>query len=221
MCSSDLDLLAATEAKAAKARAAAAQKVKEQGGYEMDLEPAAQEPVKFAKAEELPTHIDVDGVQRPTTDSTGAPIHTTEEGVKNFWKGFGDSKMVDSEGRPIVVYRGSIGGEEVREGALEGKAREGYATFASSSPHVAATYAQPDAFELQHPPVAGAIAPYYVNAKKIIEFPVKDGSFDKFEFDRRAKMLPPGTVLVARNARDVGPRASLKTDPDKIGRAHV
>ena len=81
---------------------------------------------------------------------------------------------------------------------------------------MAATYAQPDAFELQHPPVAGAIAPYYVNAKKIIEFPVKDGSFDKFEFDRRAKMLPPGTVLVARNARDVGPRASLKTDPDRL-----
>ena len=174
------------------------------------------EPRKFAKAEELPTHIDVEGIKRPTTDSTGAPIHTTEEGVKNFWKSFGDTKALDAEGRPIVVYRGSIGGEEVKEGALEGKAREGYATFASSSPYVAATYAQPDAFELQHPPVAGAIAPYYVNAKKIIEFPVKDGSFDKFEFDRRAKMLPPGTVLVARNARDVGPRASLKTDPDRL-----
>ena len=51
--------------------------------------------------------IDVDGVQRPTTNSNGQPIHPTEEGVRNFWRWFGDSKVVDAEGRPLVVYHGT------------------------------------------------------------------------------------------------------------------
>ena len=59
-----------------------------------------------SKAEE-PTHIDVDGVQRPVQDSTGQRIHTTDEGVKNFWKGFEGTKAVDAEGRPQVVYHGT------------------------------------------------------------------------------------------------------------------
>ncbi|GHU04631.1 hypothetical protein FACS1894205_3180 [Alphaproteobacteria bacterium] len=48
--------------------------------------------------------IDVDGVARPTTNSAGRPIHATEQGVRNFWKWFGDSKVVDEQGRPVVVY---------------------------------------------------------------------------------------------------------------------
>lgn len=67
---------------------------------------APEEKVKFAKAEE-PTHIDVDGVQRPVHDSTGQRIHTTDEGVKNFWKNLGETKVVDEEGKPIRVYHGT------------------------------------------------------------------------------------------------------------------
>jgi hypothetical protein len=51
--------------------------------------------------------IDVDGVQRPTVNSEGKPIHSTDEGIRNFWKWFGDSKVVDEEGRPLVVYHGT------------------------------------------------------------------------------------------------------------------
>ena len=51
--------------------------------------------------------IVVNGVERPTTNSNGQPIHPTEEGVRNFWKWFGDSKVVDDQGRPLVVYHGS------------------------------------------------------------------------------------------------------------------
>jgi hypothetical protein len=41
------------------------------------------------------------------TNSLGKPISTTPEGTKNFWKWFNSSKVVDSEGRPIVVYHGT------------------------------------------------------------------------------------------------------------------
>lgn len=164
---------------------------------------------KYAKAEE-PTHIDVDGIKRPVTDSTGQRIHTTDEGIKNFWKGFEGTKAVDEEGRPIVIYRGSSQGSEA---ALEGKAREGYASFGSNSPYVAASYAGPSRDEA---PAQNVIAPYYINAKKLIEFPVKNYRFDKFEFDRRAKTLAPGEVLVARGGQDTGPRANMDIDPKRL-----
>lgn len=51
--------------------------------------------------------IDVDGKQRPTKNSNGQPIHPTEDGIRNFWRWFGDSKVVDDQGRPLVVYHGT------------------------------------------------------------------------------------------------------------------
>ncbi|MEJ3621041.1 hypothetical protein [Brachymonas wangyanguii] len=51
--------------------------------------------------------IEVDGVMRATQNSAGQPIHPTEEGTRNFWRWFGGSKVVDAEGRPLVVYHGT------------------------------------------------------------------------------------------------------------------
>lgn len=51
--------------------------------------------------------IDVDGVQRQRMNSEGRPIHPSEDGIRNFWRWFGDSKVVDAEGRPLVVYHGT------------------------------------------------------------------------------------------------------------------
>ena len=52
----------------------------------------------------LPEQIEVDGVMRPTANSMGQQIHPTQEGVVNFWRWFGESKVVDEQGRPKVVY---------------------------------------------------------------------------------------------------------------------
>lgn len=52
--------------------------------------------------------IDVDGVQRPTRNSLNQPIFTTEEGVRNFWRWFGQSPATtDPEGRPLVFFHGT------------------------------------------------------------------------------------------------------------------
>jgi len=56
----------------------------------------------------LPDTIEIDGKQRPTTNSNGQPIAQTEEGVRNFWAWFGDSKVVDDQGRPLVVYHSTL-----------------------------------------------------------------------------------------------------------------
>jgi hypothetical protein len=53
------------------------------------------------------TTITVDGVERSTLNSNNQAIHPTVEGVENFWRWFGDSKVVDESGRPLVVYHGT------------------------------------------------------------------------------------------------------------------
>jgi len=51
--------------------------------------------------------IVVDGKSRPTRTSNGKLIFPTEEGVRNFWRWFGDSVFVDEQGRPLVMYHGT------------------------------------------------------------------------------------------------------------------
>lgn len=58
---------------------------------------------KFSRADT----IEVDGKQRSRLNSDGKPIYPTEEGIRNFWRWFGDSKVVDDQGRPLVVYHGT------------------------------------------------------------------------------------------------------------------
>lgn len=86
----------------------------EQGtSYLVDMEGREQDLIDQSKQDpamsRLPATIEVNGVERPTTNSDGKPIHPTEEGVRNFWKWFGDSKVVDEQGRPLVVYHGTTG----------------------------------------------------------------------------------------------------------------
>lgn len=51
--------------------------------------------------------VEIDGVDRPVNNALGSPIHQTLEGIKNFWRWFGDSQLVDYRGRPIVFYHGT------------------------------------------------------------------------------------------------------------------
>lgn len=58
-------------------------------------------------ADPVPETIDIDGVSRPTTDSKGRRLGATEKAIRNFWKWFGDSEVVDADGKPLVVYHGT------------------------------------------------------------------------------------------------------------------
>jgi hypothetical protein len=69
--------------------------------------------VQFSRREKLPETIKVNGVDRPTSNSNGLPIARTDEGVRNFWNWFGNSKVVDDSGRPLVVYHGT--GADIHE----------------------------------------------------------------------------------------------------------
>ena len=167
------------------------------------------------------------GVFSPKSDRERAVLDWQEIPVSDlldaasysgFEKWFGDSKVVDKTGEPLVLYRGLTGSstKDFPDAALAGEPRPGYATFLSDNAKVAGSYAavnDPLGFQS-----AGTIVPVYVKADEVIEFhntrENEYGHFNMFEFDRQAMNLRPGQVLVARNVRDSGPHASLEADPD-------
>lgn len=51
--------------------------------------------------------IEVDGKERSVYNSNGDRIAKSKEALTNFWRWFGDSKVVDEQGRPLVVYHGT------------------------------------------------------------------------------------------------------------------
>jgi hypothetical protein len=51
--------------------------------------------------------INVDGVSRSTVNNKGQAIAATDEKLNNFWRWFGDSKVVDADGNPMVMYHGT------------------------------------------------------------------------------------------------------------------
>lgn len=46
----------------------------------------------------------VDGFSRSVLNNLGQPIHSTTEGIRNFWRWFGDSRITKPAGRPVVMY---------------------------------------------------------------------------------------------------------------------
>lgn len=50
--------------------------------------------------------IEVNGVERTVYNSNGERIAKSAESLRNFYNWFGNSKVVDEQGRPLVVYHG-------------------------------------------------------------------------------------------------------------------
>lgn len=51
--------------------------------------------------------ININGVERTVYNSNGDRIAMSEPALRNFYNWFGDSKVVDDQGRPLVVYHGT------------------------------------------------------------------------------------------------------------------
>ena len=142
------------------------------GGLE-HLFPERTFPLKAVAAysrEGIGSTINVDGIDRPTTNSDGKLIHPTEDGIRNFWRWFGDSNNVDDSGQPKVWYRGQIG-EKAAEDPFSATAI-GAPSFADS-PRIANMYAlNPDAANLygagarpEDYSAGGNVSPYYVRGE--------------------------------------------------------
>lgn len=51
--------------------------------------------------------ININGQEKTVYNSTGERIAKSKEALENFYNWFGDSKVVDEQGRPLVVYHGT------------------------------------------------------------------------------------------------------------------
>ena len=85
--------------------------------------------------------IEVDGVMRHRHNSEGRPIHPTDEGIRNFHRWFGDSKVVDEHGRPKVVYHSSLKGKESFDKHGKFMGHSGVSGISvTDNPHMASRY---------------------------------------------------------------------------------
>ena len=57
--------------------------------------------------------ININGVDRTVYNSNGDRIAMSDPALRNFYNWFGDSKVVDEQGRPLVVYHGTSAGQNV------------------------------------------------------------------------------------------------------------
>jgi hypothetical protein len=158
---------------------------------------------KIASAQEIINELQPHPVTpAPTAATVEATTETTAKPAVKKW--FGNSKAVDSKGEPLVLYRGLVGGQ-----VDPFSGRSGYAIFTSDNPYIASSYSGDPTAEFGV--AEGVVYPMYAKVDTVVEFPLdRNGMFDKFEFDKRAKTLKPGEALVARNVMDTGPRMSSK-----------
>lgn len=51
--------------------------------------------------------ININGVEKQTTNSNGDPIAKSEKSLRYFYDWFGDSKVINDKGQPLVMYHGT------------------------------------------------------------------------------------------------------------------
>lgn len=105
----------ASEQKSLKAEREQEKAVKEQRKQAREKKPQDEFLHQDVTEQPIGETIVVDGVERPTKNSNGDLIGNTVESLTNFWKWFGDSKVVDEDGRPLVVYHGALGHTNLEE----------------------------------------------------------------------------------------------------------
>lgn len=86
--------------------------------------------------------INIDGADRPVYNSTGDRIAKSEEALRAFYKWFGDSKVVDEQGRPQVIYHGTKRGDRVGSRFRKERATSGPMAFSTTNKEIAEGYAK-------------------------------------------------------------------------------
>jgi hypothetical protein len=112
----------------------------------------------------------VDGVRRPTQNSEGRPIHPTEEGIRNFWRWFDDSVVVDDKGRPKAVYHGARTDFAEFDSSFmysgEGASQSGSGFYFTTNPESASGYAGGE---------GGRVMPVYLAIKNPLKIDFASG----------------------------------------------
>jgi len=142
--------------------------ISQQLGFSVTPELAASVRQKGFPKLALPLKVTAQGEKQPTLNASGAQIHPTKDGVRNFWRWFGDGQLVDSVGRPRVFYHGSIKDlEKFKKGTAD-------AIFFAPNPGPMQTFINYKVYKAQMNQESinnqGVVYPVYINAKNIFDF---------------------------------------------------
>lgn len=113
--------------------------------------------------------IQIDGKNKAARNSAGRRIARTEEGLRAFYEWFGDSLIVDENGRPLVVYHGTNAEFDVFD---KGKIKRGIGFWFSSNKETSKEY--------------GNIKEFYLSVKNPI-----DVNKNRSDFIKLAKEAMP------------------------------
>lgn len=129
--------------------------------------------------------ITINGQEKTVYNSNGDRIAKSKEALENFYKWFGDSKVVDGQGRPLVVYHGTLElfdtFDKERIGDRWNADERGF--FFIDKENLAKGYARSDFDESRQ----GYVMPVYISAKKPLIVDSKTArkyGFDSRVFDR-------------------------------------
>ncbi len=148
-----------------------------------------------AFSRKLPATIEVDGQQRPTTNSNGQPIHPTEEGVRNFWKWFSDSRVVDAQGRPLVVYHGTHRDFATFDENAPSSHIPLPGFYFTPNPDIASMFAESGAKMAQNKagrpfePVGATVMPAYLSIQNPLDFDASEGVMKGFVSEKIIKEI--------------------------------
>lgn len=150
-------------------------------------------------------------MSHPDYNSEGRLIHPTAEGRAAFWRWFGNSKVVDDQGRPLVVYRGTSG-PSVHQTTLP-------AISFAPIPTVASVYSSQSAKRGEHYPAGASVTPCYLK----IERPVVFKKIDLVEKDlfRAIKGLTSIDYKNIMNSKALEHSWYLNSKDEKYYRAYV
>lgn len=128
--------------------------------------------------------INIDGVERTVYNSNGDRIAKSEPALRNFWNWFGDSKVVDEQGRPLVVYHGTKAKFDTFDIQKFGQTDAGLlgrGFYLTPQKSYAERYGK-------------IIMPLYLSAKKVLDIP----KLDKISFEE-----------ILQKAREKSPKANI------------
>lgn len=82
----------------------------------------------------------VNGVERPANNSTGHAISHSEKALERFWAWFNNSKAVDEQGRPLVLYHGTRRADRIGTKFSKKRATSGPMAFFTDDNTIASKY---------------------------------------------------------------------------------
>lgn len=173
------------------------------------LADAGDRLAKYMKAQGSANTIDVDGVERPRTNSEGRPIHPSEYGIRNFWRWFSPSPSQLLDGLSIA---------EVSSLKRDTEALADFIESQSSLP-------ESDRFSVIPPSVFAHVSGV-VNNRKILDAVVRSLPVDVVNFLSGKKLsakevLHDSAMLENMLSVDPASNVSLGVNPSRIAELAV